>query len=448
MDVARQIQAAIRDVIDPLVVMRRVVDQALALIPDADGAAVELAHDGHLTYVCASGSLAEHVGMRLRLDESLSGLAISLDETLHCEDAAADTRVDRDACLRVGAVSLVCVPLRRGSEAIGVLKVSAGRARAFSDAQVEILATLANFITAAIGAVSDIAQSAERLLSSAPPSSVPQAAADSAQPLDDEYQIGTFVVNVLQPGVATDLTTKRRIERVLSGGLRLVCQPIVELNGGQLVGVETLARFAVPPEQPPEAWFSQAHAVGLGVELELLAVRMSLELLEQIPPDVYLAINVGPETLVAPELQRQLDARPCERVVIELTEHLQVDDYPHVRQVLHCARERGVRLAIDDTGAGFSSLSHIVNLAPDLIKLDRRFTTGIDVDPVRRALAQALVSFAQETGAKVIAEGIETTAELDTVRDLGIPYGQGYLIARPAPVATVFDGSSPAAAVS
>ena len=442
MEMAGQLQEAIRDASDPGVVMRRVVDQALVLIAAADGAVVELAADGYLTYVCAAGSLAGHVGTRLRASESLSGLAVSCGETLYCEDAAADGRVDREACLRVGAVSMVCVPLRRGAEVIGVLKVTSGRACAFTQAQVEVLAALAGFISTAVGAVSDISQSASSLLArrSAAPVSVAatRTAGGQADASAGGELIGTFVANVLRPGVATGLAARQRVEAVLAGGsLKLVGQPIVDLSDGKLVGVEALARFPGQPQQPPDVWFSQAHDAGLGVALELEAFQLALALLEQIPSGAYLAINLSPHSLAAGELPRLLGQGSCERIVIELTEHMRIDDYPRCREHVRRIREHGARLAIDDTGAGFASLSHIVNLAPDLIKLDRQFTTGIDLDPVRRALAQALVSFAQDTGAQVIAEGIETTDELDTVRELGIPYGQGYLIGRPAPPAAI-----------
>jgi EAL domain-containing protein (putative c-di-GMP-specific phosphodiesterase class I) len=170
---------------------------------------------------------------------------------------------------------------------------------------------------------------------------------------------------------------------------------------------------------------------------------MAVELLGELPEEVFLAINVGPDAIAAADLPLIIiESGSPQRIVLELTEHLKIDDYPHVRTALRRIREHGARLAIDDTGAGFASLSHIVNLAPDLIKLDRQFTRGIDLDPVRRALAQALVSFAHDTGAEVIAEGIESADELDTVRELGIPYGQGYLIGRPAPLAGMPQSSS------
>src|SRR5260370_23540927 len=103
------LHGAIHEVTDPMRVMRRVVDQALALITMAEGAVVELADDDTLTYVCAAGNLASAEATRLGLQDSLSGLAVRTGQTLRCDDSETDGRVDRDACRRVGARSMVCV---------------------------------------------------------------------------------------------------------------------------------------------------------------------------------------------------------------------------------------------------------------------------------------------------------------------------------------------------
>jgi EAL domain-containing protein (putative c-di-GMP-specific phosphodiesterase class I) len=126
-----------------------------------------------------------------------------------------------------------------------------------------------------------------------------------------------------------------------------------------------------------------------------------------------------------------LDA-PARRVILELTEHTLVDDYPRLIASLRGLRRNGIRIAIDDTGSGYSSLAHILKLAPDFIKLDRELVSGIDVDPVRRALASTLVTFAAETGAQIIAEGVETEDELDVLRRLGVRFGQGYHLGHPS----------------
>lgn len=436
----RSLSGAIRDASNPLVVMRRVVDQAVALIPAADGAVVELVRDQHLNYVCAGGTLVDHVGVRQPIGHSLSGLAVSTRETLYAADCESDPRVDREVCRMIGAGSMVSVPLTRGADSIGALKVIARKPRSFTSADVMILSRLGGFISAAVGAASDIARTAAELFESIPyPADA--ASVDRPAPFDQAAQrgIGEFVANVLRPGIVTSAEARQRIERVLAEqSFRIVCQPVLDLETGRLVGLEALTRFPAPPRQPAEVWFSEAQQVALGVKLQLAVAQTALRLVDRIPEGIFLAINLGPDAVASRALPVVLDLTPDpSRIVIELTEHLDVADYPHLRRVLQEIRMSGTRLAIDDTGAGFASLSHIVNLAPDLIKLDRQFTLGIDVDPVRRSLARALVSFAEETGAVVIAEGIETADELATVRELGIPYGQGYFIGRPGPVKAV-----------
>ena len=150
-----------------------------------------------------------------------------------------------------------------------------------------------------------------------------------------------------------------------------------------------------------------------------------------------MCVNAGPEAMGSDEVRQLVAACDSRRVVMELTEQVKVDDYPRLSHALKQLRLMGVRLAIDDTGAGFASLAHILKLAPDIIKLDRELTSGIDHDPVRRALAAALVTFATRTGAEIIAEGIETQAELAVLREQGIRYGQGFLLCPPTSISSL-----------
>jgi EAL domain-containing protein (putative c-di-GMP-specific phosphodiesterase class I) len=152
---------------------------------------------------------------------------------------------------------------------------------------------------------------------------------------------------------------------------------------------------------------------------------------------VALSINAGPETVMAPGFHEAVLGVPAHRVIVEVTEHNAIDDYPGLVGSLRSLRQKGTRISIDDTGSGYSSLAHILKLAPDLIKLDRDLVSGIDVDPVRRALAAALVSFAAETGAQIVAEGVETEDELMVLRQLGLRYAQGYYLGRPATLETL-----------
>ena len=210
-------------------------------------------------------------------------------------------------------------------------------------------------------------------------------------------------------------------------------QPIVDLNTGRAVGVEALARFAQQPVRPPDAWFAEAASVGLGVELELTALDLALEELDRLPSGLYLSINASVEAIASEQFRTTLADAPSERIVLELTEHTPVVDYGAFEQRIRDLRSNGIRLAVDDAGAGFSSFRHILDLQPDVIKLDIGLIHGIDSDPARQSLGRALLTFALETsGTTVVAEGIETAAELETLRALGCPIGQGFLLGRPS----------------
>ena len=228
-----------------------------------------------------------------------------------------------------------------------------------------------------------------------------------------------------------DMAVIQSVEAILSEARFTVrCQPIVALDSGAVVGAEALTRFP-NTHRPAYAWFDDAQRVGLGGRLQLAVVEQAVALVGLLPAGSFLTFNVGPDVLASPELLDLLDLVDPERVIIELTEHVRIDDYDGLLDSLSRVRERGARLAVDDTGAGFASLGHILHLRPELIKLDCQFTRGIDSDPARRSLAHALVTFARDIGAEVVSEGIETAAELDTVRELGVPYGQGYFLSRP-----------------
>jgi EAL domain-containing protein (putative c-di-GMP-specific phosphodiesterase class I) len=210
-------------------------------------------------------------------------------------------------------------------------------------------------------------------------------------------------------------------------------QPIIDLRSGMAVGTEALTRFAQLPIRPPDAWFAAAASVGLGVELELTALDLALEQLHRLPSGVYLSLNASVETIMSEQFRSTLADVPAERIVLELTEHTPVVDYTAFQQSLQHLRSQGIRLAVDDAGAGFSSFRHILNLRPDVIKLDIGLTRGIDTDPARQALGRALLTFGLETyNASIVAEGIETRGEMAMLQSLGCPVGQGFFLGRPA----------------
>jgi EAL domain-containing protein (putative c-di-GMP-specific phosphodiesterase class I)/CheY-like chemotaxis protein len=233
---------------------------------------------------------------------------------------------------------------------------------------------------------------------------------------------------------ATRDARRSEIERFVTGeGLSMVFQPIMDLTTMRTVGIEALARFHSLPLRPPNEWFAEAVRLALGVQLEIATVTQALEKLEQIPADVYLAVNCSHHAAVSPDIVRLLKPHAA-RLVLEITEHEAVEDYEGLVRALVPLRELGARIAIDDAGAGFASLRHTLRIAPDIVKMDLSLTRGIDADRAKRALATALVSFADEMDMRMVAEGIETAAELATLCELGVRYGQGFYLAEPGPV--------------
>ena len=215
--------------------------------------------------------------------------------------------------------------------------------------------------------------------------------------------------------------------------LGIVYQPIYDTRQRRAIGVEALARFPDCDSRPPSDWFVEARDVGLGVALELAAIRAALDGLYYIPDHLYLSVNASPDTILSDELDELLAGAPAHRLVIELTEHEAIADYVALAEALAPMRRRA-RLAIDDVGAGYSGMRHILDLRPDIIKLDMSLVRDVDRDPARQALAAAMVSFASGIGSGIVAEGVETAAELGAILRLGIDSAQGYHLARPLPL--------------
>jgi EAL domain-containing protein (putative c-di-GMP-specific phosphodiesterase class I) len=171
--------------------------------------------------------------------------------------------------------------------------------------------------------------------------------------------------------------------------------------------------------------------VGSGHILELLALERAAEHLGRV--DGYVAMNVSPATLLTPECSDLLGRLPLPRVLLELSEHDQVEDYAALNATLAPFRADGLRLAIDDVGAGFSSLRHIVITAPDVIKIDRSIVAGLDTDPILETLVRSLAEFGHGCAVRVVAEGVENAAEAAVLKALGVDYGQGWHFGRPGP---------------
>lgn len=225
---------------------------------------------------------------------------------------------------------------------------------------------------------------------------------------------------------------KSRVTAVLDDHrIDIALQPIVDAGTGRAVGAEALARFR--DGRGPDQWFRDARDSGLALDLDRLAFNTALQLLPTMPEHTYLSINASPDLITDGLSVPALLAHdvPLHRLVIEITEHVQISDYTRLHDVLAPLREHGARLAIDDTGAGYASLSHVLQLRPDIIKIDRSLIATISTDPARRSLVTAIVLLALDLGASVTAEGIETATEQETLTTLGVDNLQGYLLGRP-----------------
>ena len=214
-----------------------------------------------------------------------------------------------------------------------------------------------------------------------------------------------------------------------AGVVRIALQPVVHLDSGAVLGHEALSRFG--GRVPTDRWFKGASRYGLGGELERLTVRKALETLDLLPPAEFLAVNVSPAALDDAQVIALLSACDLSRVVLEITEHEAVADYAVVRRVLNQMRDAGARIAVDDTGAGFASLRHVLMLQPDIIKLDTSLTRGVERDPKQQALVRAVTGFAAQVGAQVLAEGIEEQVQLEALQAIGVRWGQGWHLGVP-----------------
>ncbi len=222
---------------------------------------------------------------------------------------------------------------------------------------------------------------------------------------------------------------RARILRVLADrDFEPVFQPIVALSSGRTVGFEALTRFA--DGTPPDHLIAEASRLGLGRDMELATLAAAITAARTLPADRWLSLNVSPDVIVNSNELAELVATRTGPTVLEVTEHAAIDDYPAVRDAI-ARLGPSVSLAVDDAGAGFASLRHVVELNPQFLKVDISLVHAIDRDLTRQAMVAGLTQFAQRARCTVIAEGIESLAELAMLRELGVPHGQGYLLGRP-----------------
>ena len=226
------------------------------------------------------------------------------------------------------------------------------------------------------------------------------------------------------------------IEALLSGAQQptVHLQPIVDLHRGTIAGYEALARFPAPPDRAPDRWFLEASRHGLAVELEREVLTLAVQNLSALPDTAFLSVNVSPAFLASPAWPRLIaTCTRLDRLVIELTETSAVDHFKIAHTAIKMARQRGALLAVDDTGSGYASLQQVMRLRPDFVKLDRGFIANCDKDSARAAMIESVAAVAARIDAWLVAEGVETEAELRCLVRLGVPLAQGFFLGRPAP---------------
>ena len=223
-------------------------------------------------------------------------------------------------------------------------------------------------------------------------------------------------------------------ETIARERIAMATQPIVDLRSGRIHAYEALARFGVPGDLSTGELFALAERVGMREELDLACLACGLELLPRRPAGTHLAVNVSSQLLADPRaIERLRTVADLHGLVLEITEEALVRDYAALQLALRPLVERGARIAVDDMGAGYSGLRHAIDLHPTYLKLDRALVKGIDRDPKRAALVDALLRYAQHAGSHIVAEGVETEGELETLMRLGVPLAQGFLLGRPGP---------------
>jgi EAL domain-containing protein (putative c-di-GMP-specific phosphodiesterase class I)/PAS domain-containing protein len=263
-------------------------------------------------------------------------------------------------------------------------------------------------------------------------SSAPDAVLRLTERLPALAEFAQITSALLAPELATRHAAERAeasVREIIDGGLfDIAFQPIVDLKAGVTPGYEALARFhngTAPDEQ-----FRLAREIGLGRPLALACIRRAIEAAEvRLGPNVWLNLNVSAEVVLTDGLSEALPADD-RVVVLEITEHEAITNYEAFRAAVANLDGR-VKLAIDDAGAGFASLRHIVELDPAFVKLDRSLVAGVGSDAARQAVVAGMVRFAETAGLTLIAEGIETEDELAALRRGGVTLGQGYLLGRP-----------------
>ncbi|MEE8509064.1 MAG: EAL domain-containing protein [Myxococcota bacterium] len=243
----------------------------------------------------------------------------------------------------------------------------------------------------------------------------------------------------LNAQVARRERRQRILEVVLDRRIRSVYEPIVDVATRTVFGYEALARGPEGSEfHSPSALFEVAEQENLLFELDCLCRASALEGAIDYPSGSKLFLNIRPTSIHDPNFRAERLIETLARcklspsdVVFEISEQESISNFKAFREISDDYRGLGFQFALDDTGAGYAGLEAILELTPEFIKADRAFVSGIDVDPARQEMLSALQSVASKIGARIIGEGLDTLEELETLGELGIAFGQGWLFGKP-----------------
>ena len=247
--------------------------------------------------------------------------------------------------------------------------------------------------------------------------------------IDFAAVLGAAVGASLAARAASQAEDRRLRRMVTDVEFAAVFQPIVELESRAIVGYEALTRF--DDGTPPDVRFAEASRAGLGADFELAAITLAAKHASSLPAHAYVALNISPDIIVSATDRLRASLPTGRPVVLEVTEHVAIVDYRELRDAVRSLGD--VRLSVDDAGAGFASMRHILELQPAFAKLDMSLVRGIDGDELRQALAAGLAYYGIRSRFQLIAEGVEEEAEAETLRALGVDFAQGYLFGRPEP---------------
>lgn len=416
----QNLTAALAASIDPVSLMSRIAEQTCLFTPKADGAAVSILTPAkEFVVVSAHGLVAPLLGLALPQEGTFQGRAIATGQVQISHETSSDPELTaevREIGNRLGIHSLVVIPLMHNNIAIGALSVTATEPHKFTDTDIAAITSISRFVSALIDSHSELSRLLDDLL---------------VDPRTTNAESTTrFLASVLLPQAIRNEHQHERLDALLSepAELRPVFQPIVDLATGHTLGFEGLSRFPVTPETSPAQWFDTARRLGRGYSLELMALQQILSAAHAIPADCFVAVNLSPLTALQPAVHDIL-ASAKRRLVVEITEH---EPFPaDFAEQLKPLRDAGIELAVDDAGAGFASFTQLLRLRPDMIKIDGELTSGIESDPVKRALAASIVQLATELGSLTVAEAIESRPQMLALHGLGIHYGQGFLIGQP-----------------